>query len=125
MKTIIFARVSTNIQEYDRQVNELTTLANSKGWSVEAISLINNIDRFILDAPIALKIKLLGSMFPEKIEFDGKNIEPKITTRCLTLSISKPMSYAMGKKKTERVFQLSPFQYPRQQEDRTSCCISL
>ena len=37
MKTIIFARVSTNIQEYDRQVNELTTLANSKCWSVEAV----------------------------------------------------------------------------------------
>ena len=37
MKTIIFARVSTNIQEYDRQVNELTTLANSKGWSVESV----------------------------------------------------------------------------------------
>ena len=40
------------------------------------------------------------------------NIEPKTTTRCLTLYISKPMSYAVGKKKTERVFQLSPFQYP-------------
>ena len=37
MKTVIFARVSTNIQEYDRQVNELTALANSKGWSVEAV----------------------------------------------------------------------------------------
>ena len=37
MKTVIFARVSTNIQEYDRQVNELTTLANSKDWSVEAV----------------------------------------------------------------------------------------
>jgi DNA invertase Pin-like site-specific DNA recombinase len=37
MKTIIFARVSTNIQEYDRQVNELTVLANNKGWSVEAV----------------------------------------------------------------------------------------
>ena len=37
MKIVIFARVSTNIQEYDRQVNELTVLANSKGWSVEAV----------------------------------------------------------------------------------------
>ena len=37
MKTIIFARVSTNIQEYDRQVNELTALAKSKGWGVEAV----------------------------------------------------------------------------------------
>ena len=37
MKTIIFARDSTNMQEYDGQVNELTILANSKGWSVEAV----------------------------------------------------------------------------------------
>ena len=33
----IFARVSTSIQEYDRQVNELTTLAQHNGWSVEAV----------------------------------------------------------------------------------------
>ena len=37
MRTVIFVRVSTSIQEYDRQINELTTLANSKGWSVEAV----------------------------------------------------------------------------------------
>ena len=33
----IFARVSTSIQEYDRQVNELTALAQRNGWSVEAV----------------------------------------------------------------------------------------
>lgn len=33
----IFARVSTNIQDYDRQVNELTALAQRNGWSVEAV----------------------------------------------------------------------------------------
>lgn len=37
IKTVIFARVSTSSQEYDRQVNELTMLANANGWSVEAI----------------------------------------------------------------------------------------
>ena len=37
MKTVIFARVSTNVQDYDRQVNELTVLAKSNGWSVEAV----------------------------------------------------------------------------------------
>ena len=37
IKTVIFARVSTSAQEYDRQVNELTSLANSNGWSVEAV----------------------------------------------------------------------------------------
>ena len=36
IKTVIFARVSTSVQEYDRQVNELTMLANANGWSVEA-----------------------------------------------------------------------------------------
>ena len=37
IKTVIFARVSTSSQEYDRQVNELTALANGNGWSVEAV----------------------------------------------------------------------------------------
>ena len=37
VKTVIFARVSTSLQEYDRQVNELTVLANGNGWSVEAV----------------------------------------------------------------------------------------
>lgn len=37
MKTVIFARVSTNVQEYDRQINELTVLAKLNGWSVEAV----------------------------------------------------------------------------------------
>ena len=32
----IFARVSTNVQDYERQVNELTALAQHNGWSVEA-----------------------------------------------------------------------------------------
>ena len=37
MKTVIFARVSTNVQEYDRQIYELTTLEKSNVWSVEAV----------------------------------------------------------------------------------------
>lgn len=34
---VIFARVSTAIQEYDRQINELSALALSNGWSVEGV----------------------------------------------------------------------------------------
>ncbi len=37
VKTVIFARVSTSVQEYERQVNELTTFAKSNDWSVEAV----------------------------------------------------------------------------------------
>ena len=33
-KVVIFARVSTSNQEYDRQVNELTVLADNNNWKV-------------------------------------------------------------------------------------------
>lgn len=36
-KVVIFARVSTNGQEYDRQVNELTTLSQRNNWTVSAV----------------------------------------------------------------------------------------
>ena len=35
-QVVAFCRVSTSIQEYERQSNELTALANSKGWKLEA-----------------------------------------------------------------------------------------
>lgn len=35
-KVVIFARVSTNIQDYERQVNELTVVANLNNWNVAA-----------------------------------------------------------------------------------------
>ncbi len=34
-KVVIFCRVSTKVQDYQRQVNDLTELATLKGWSVE------------------------------------------------------------------------------------------
>ena len=37
VRAVIFARVSTSSQEYERQVNELMALANGNAWSVEAI----------------------------------------------------------------------------------------
>ena len=36
------------------------------------ISLINNVVMYINDAPLEVKFKLIGLMFPEKIVFDGK-----------------------------------------------------
>ena len=35
-RIVIFARVSTNIQDYERQVNELTTIAQRNEWNVVA-----------------------------------------------------------------------------------------
>ena len=36
-KVVILARVSTDKQEYQRQVNELTDYCTKVGWSVEAV----------------------------------------------------------------------------------------
>ena len=36
-KMVIFARVSTCVQDYERQVNELTAIAHRNNWSIEAI----------------------------------------------------------------------------------------
>lgn len=37
MKVVLFARVSTNIQDYDRQINELTALTERNGWTISGI----------------------------------------------------------------------------------------
>ena len=37
-----------------------------------AITLINNVEQYFMDAPIEVKQRLLSLIFPEKVEFDGK-----------------------------------------------------
>ena len=37
MDVVIFGRVSTLIQDYDRQVNELTAICIQRGWSVRSV----------------------------------------------------------------------------------------
>mgnify|MGYP005772690803 FL=1 len=37
MKVVLLCRVSTNAQDYNRQVNELTTYCGQRGWQVEKI----------------------------------------------------------------------------------------
>ena len=36
-KVVIFARVSTSVQDYERQVNELTAISQRNGWNIENI----------------------------------------------------------------------------------------
>jgi len=47
-KVVILARVSTDKQEYQRQVNELTDYCTRVGWSVEAVfsnSFLEDLER--------------------------------------------------------------------------------
>ena len=37
MDVVIFGRVSTLIQDYDRQINELTAICTQRGWLVRSV----------------------------------------------------------------------------------------
>ena len=42
-----------------------------------SITLIDNLERYFEDSPIEVKQRLLGLIFPEKVEFDGKSFRTK------------------------------------------------
>ena len=91
---------------------------NKNGAKVEpkmgyAISLIDNIDRFILDAPVSLKIKLLGSMFPEKIEFDGKKYRTKNYNKVLDFIYQQTNELCCGNKENGESFSTFSVSVPR------------
>ena len=49
-----------------------------------SILLINSIDKYMRDAKVEVKCKLISSIFPEKITFDGNHIKPILTIQHLT-----------------------------------------
>lgn len=66
--------IDINIQNLQREIEGVqaairTNLTPKLNYS---ISLIDNLDRYFMDASIEVKQRLLGSIFPEKVEFDGK-----------------------------------------------------
>ena len=80
-------RYKQELSELDCKIEMLQTLNSTKiepklGYS---ISLISNMDRYMKEASVEVKIKLIGSMFSEKIEFDGKNYRTKNYNKVLDL----------------------------------------
>ena len=75
------SRYSKIIERYEEEAHllqmKLKILATQNRKDIKpklryVISLINNMDKHMRDAPIEVKFKLIGLMFPEKIVFDGK-----------------------------------------------------
>ena len=69
-----------------------------------SINLIDNIDNFFKYAPAEAKIKALSSIFPEKIEFDGKNFRTEKLNSVLALIHQKNNELRGNKKKSEESF---------------------
>ena len=83
----ILDRYEKEVREMEFRVQMLETgnRTNLKPKLHYVISLINSAVMYILDAPVEVKIKLIGLIFPEKIVFDGKNYQTKNMNRVLDL----------------------------------------
>ena len=78
-----------------------------------AINLINNIDTFFQNAPAEHKIRLLSSIFPDKIEFDGKFFRTENLNRVLALIYQQTNELRGLNKKSEESFSTFPASVPR------------
>lgn len=89
----ISKRYKHEIKELKQKVEILTR--NKKGIKKKidySLCIINNLTNIMRNGSVEMKIKVLSSMFPEKSNLTEKNIEPTLTTKFLTLSISIPTS---------------------------------
>ena len=78
-----------------------------------AIDLINNIDTFFQKAPAEHKIRLLSSIFPNKIEFDGKIFRTESFNSVLALIYQQTNELRGLNKKSEESFSTFPTSVPR------------
>ena len=79
-------RTQSNITEIQGKIELLqSSKQNVTPQLSYCISLLSNLDRVFLEAPIEAKIKLLGSMFPEKIEYDGEKYRTASYNKVLDL----------------------------------------
>ena len=83
----------TNKERYERQIQELkgridllqTGTQGLKDKIDYSVNIIANLRTFMIDAPVKTKCKILSSMFPQKIEFDGEKYRTQSYNQVLDL----------------------------------------
>ena len=114
-----YSRIS---QRYGKQIYELKQqieiMKNPNRANIEpklsySISLLDNMEGFFRDAPVKVKIKLLGSIFPEKIEFDGNNYRTTGYNKVLDLIFQQTKELQEPKKVDGERFSSFPASVPR------------
>ncbi len=119
-----YARI---LERYEKEAQELESrialLETGNRGNIEpkldyAISLINNLDKYIRDAPVEVKLKLIGSIFDDKIEFDGKTYRTKSYNKVLDL-IYQQTNELRGNIKRKEDSQNENPQFSTQTRDRT------
>ena len=120
--TISDANYNRISQRYGKQINELKQqieiMTNPNRTNIEpklsySICLLDNMEGFFRNAPVKTKIKLLGSIFPEKIEFDGKNYRTNNYNKVLDLIFQQTKELREPKKVNGERFSSFPASVPR------------
>ena len=105
-------------KESDALKQQIELLTNPNRANIEpklkySISLLDNMKGFFRDAPVAVKIKLLSSIFPEKIEFDGKNYRTTGYNKVLDLIYQQTKELREPKKVSGESLATFPASVPR------------
>ena len=122
----ILSRYENEVCELENKVDMLETL-NRKDIKPKlhyAIMLINNLVMYVKDAPVEVKIKLIGSIFPEKVIFDGKQHRTKKLNSVLELIYNETNELRGQDKKKRRVKNSTP-QFSTQSRGRTGTGVNL
>ena len=98
-------------ERYEKQINELQERINllqsdTKGLKDKidySVNIIANLRNFMLDAPVKTKCKILSSMFPQKIEFDGEKYRTQSYNQVLDLIFQETNKLrGYGEKESEK-----------------------
>lgn len=114
------SRIENEIKELENRISMLET---NKQEKLEpkisyAISLISNLDKIILDAPVETKIKLIGSIFDEKIVFDGKSYRTNSINKVIEL-IFQDVNGLRGSENENRKLSNENLRFSTQSRGRT------
>lgn len=70
----ISKRLIEKMKEVKQQIVIFTEGRKGTGEKIDySLNLISNLTKIMMDAPVSVRCKLLGSIFYDKIEYDGKN----------------------------------------------------
>ena len=102
-----YKRMKNNIEERKGNINKRLTLLHPCNSDLEnkleyAIDVIRNMDVILSTGKAEHKIQLIGSMFPEKIHFDGENYRTNSYNKVLEY-IFQETNMLKGEKKEETV----------------------
>jgi hypothetical protein len=108
-----FNSMQERYNEVDNLQNQIEMYKNPNCSNIKpkleySILLINSIDKYLIDAKVEVKCKLTGSMFPEKITFDGKSYQTNSYNSVLDLIYQQPNELRGTKKKIGGTFNSVP-----------------